>query len=119
MLDKAPLGKKYTCFKCSCKFYDLKREEPLCPRCGADQREDPNPDPREAFLDKFRRPSSAPKAAPVAVSRPRHDGELEGEGEEFVDEDFGGDDIIDADVGDDDFEPDDDDDEEEPEKDED
>lgn len=59
------LGKKYTCFKCTCKFYDLGRPEPLCPRCGADQREDPNPDPREAFLARFRRPSQAQKAAPV------------------------------------------------------
>lgn len=60
------LGKKYSCFKCSCKFYDLKRPEPLCPRCGADQREDPNPDPREAFLARFRRPTPASKApAPV------------------------------------------------------
>jgi hypothetical protein len=55
------LGKKYTCFKCTCKFYDLSRPEPLCPRCGADQREDPNPDPREAFLARFRRPTPAPK----------------------------------------------------------
>ena len=52
------LGRKFTCFKCSCKFYDMERAEPLCPRCGADQREDPNPDPREALLARFRRPSS-------------------------------------------------------------
>ena len=35
------LGAKYTCFKCGAKFYDLKKPEPLCPKCGADQRESP------------------------------------------------------------------------------
>ena len=32
------LGKKYTCFECGTKFYDLGRPEPICPRCGVDQR---------------------------------------------------------------------------------
>lgn len=32
------LGTKYTCFKCATKFYDMKKPEPLCPKCGADQR---------------------------------------------------------------------------------
>ncbi len=35
------LGTKFTCFKCGTKFYDLKRPEPVCPKCGADQRESP------------------------------------------------------------------------------
>jgi hypothetical protein len=32
-------GTKFTCFKCSCKFYDLKKPDPVCPKCGVDQRE--------------------------------------------------------------------------------
>ena len=35
------LGHKFTCFKCETKFYDLKKPEPICPKCGADQRESP------------------------------------------------------------------------------
>jgi uncharacterized protein (TIGR02300 family) len=35
------LGNKHTCFKCGTKFYDLRKAEPLCPKCGADQRESP------------------------------------------------------------------------------
>ncbi len=35
------LGTKYVCFKCSTKFYDLKKPDPLCPKCGTDQRESP------------------------------------------------------------------------------
>lgn len=33
------LGKKYTCYSCHTKFYDLGRPEPMCPKCGADQRD--------------------------------------------------------------------------------
>lgn len=35
------LGNKHTCFKCQTKFYDLRKPVPLCPKCGADQRESP------------------------------------------------------------------------------
>lgn len=35
------LGTKYICFKCGSKFYDLKKPDPICPKCGADQRESP------------------------------------------------------------------------------
>lgn len=35
------LGNKFVCFKCSAKFYDMKKPDPLCPKCGADQRESP------------------------------------------------------------------------------
>ncbi len=54
MQDKSKLGTRYQCFQCNTKFYDLNRPEPLCPKCGADQRENPNPDPREAILAKFK-----------------------------------------------------------------
>jgi uncharacterized protein (TIGR02300 family) len=35
------LGTKHTCFKCQTKFYDLRKPVPVCPKCGADQRESP------------------------------------------------------------------------------
>lgn len=35
------LGNKFVCFKCGTKFYDLKKPDPLCPKCGSDQRESP------------------------------------------------------------------------------
>ena len=40
------LGTKYVCYKCGTKFYDLNKPEPLCPKCGADQRERPKVDPK-------------------------------------------------------------------------
>ncbi len=33
------LGKKYNCYSCHTKFYDLGKPEPTCPKCGADQRD--------------------------------------------------------------------------------
>jgi hypothetical protein len=40
------LGRKFACFRCGAKFYDLNRPDPLCPKCGADQRERPKQDAR-------------------------------------------------------------------------
>lgn len=37
----ANLGKKWTCFGCGAKFYDFGKPEPLCPKCGANQKEAP------------------------------------------------------------------------------
>jgi hypothetical protein len=35
-------GKKFTCWKCSTKFYDLNKPGAKCPKCGADPEDDPN-----------------------------------------------------------------------------
>jgi uncharacterized protein (TIGR02300 family) len=35
------LGTKHACYSCGTKFYDLHRPDPICPKCGADQRESP------------------------------------------------------------------------------
>lgn len=35
------LGTKWSCYQCGSRFYDLHRPEPLCPKCGADQRQRP------------------------------------------------------------------------------
>jgi hypothetical protein len=87
MQDKAVLGKRYTCFKCSTKFYDLNKAEPFCPKCGADQREDPTPDPKVALLQKGGR--GAIRVQPAAKP-PVAEGDAEGDEEaEFdLDEDL-------------------------------
>ncbi|HVS02208.1 MAG TPA: FYDLN acid domain-containing protein [Thermoanaerobaculia bacterium] len=33
------LGTKHECGECGAKFYDLGRPDPICPRCGTNQRE--------------------------------------------------------------------------------
>lgn len=35
----ADLGRKYNCYSCHTKFYDLGKPVPLCPKCNADQRD--------------------------------------------------------------------------------
>jgi hypothetical protein len=37
----ANLGKKWTCFSCTAKFYDFTKPEAVCPKCGANQKEAP------------------------------------------------------------------------------
>jgi hypothetical protein len=93
MSGQESLGRKYVCFKCDCKFYDMNEPEPFCPRCGADQRENPNPDPREAFMARYRRPASPKRrrSPPKAkLEDPKAEGFEGDEGDDLLD-DFDGD----------------------------
>jgi len=42
---KPGLGGRWECYGCSSKFYDLGKPDPICPKCGADQREKPREKP--------------------------------------------------------------------------
>jgi uncharacterized protein (TIGR02300 family) len=33
------LGNKYECYSCGAKFYDLGKPQPICPKCGANQKD--------------------------------------------------------------------------------
>jgi hypothetical protein len=68
------LGKKYTCYSCHTKFYDLGKAVPLCPKCGADQR-----DAEEAPAVPASRSRS--RAAAVVVEEPIEEPEFAPEGE--------------------------------------
>jgi len=59
------LGSKHVCCKCSTKFYDFKKPEPICPKCGADQRQAPvvKAPPAE------RRQKAPPKAVPAETEQ--------------------------------------------------
>jgi hypothetical protein len=63
------LGKKYTCYSCHTKFYDLGKPVPNCPKCGADQR-----DAEEAPSVPVSRSRS--RAAAVVVEEPVEEPEL-------------------------------------------
>ena len=39
-------GLKFECFGCSTKFYEMGRPDPICPKCGTDQRERPKAEPK-------------------------------------------------------------------------
>jgi len=40
-MRKKDYGGKYVCYQCGCRFYDLKKSKPLCPKCGVDQNDAP------------------------------------------------------------------------------
>lgn len=86
MQDKSKLGKRYGCFECGQKFYDLNRPEPLCPKCGADQRNDPNPDPRDAILAKYRGKGSGKREEELAEEEEEVDAEVDAEDDEIEDD---------------------------------
>jgi hypothetical protein len=83
-------GTKYVCFKCGAKFYDLKKPDPICPKCGANQKEgSAKPEPRRSRL------AAAPKVTePIPV--PEGDEPPAGEDDEDSDD-------VDEEVEDDDM----------------
>jgi uncharacterized protein (TIGR02300 family) len=54
------LGKKHLCFKCSTRFYDLRKPVAICPKCGSDQKDSPANRPAEGRKSRL---SAAPKVA--------------------------------------------------------
>ncbi|MFZ5443753.1 MAG: TIGR02300 family protein [Myxococcota bacterium] len=76
------LGTKHVCFKCSTKFYDLKKPDPVCPKCGADQREaTAKPEGRRSRL------SAVPKIIePIEPAEKEESDELEEIEDEEVEE---------------------------------
>jgi uncharacterized protein (TIGR02300 family) len=79
------LGTKHVCFKCGTKFYDLKKPEPLCPKCGADQRESPALKPPSSERRRAKPPEPKP---PVVEAEPEleEDAELEEDLDEVDDD---------------------------------
>jgi uncharacterized protein (TIGR02300 family) len=59
------LGTKYVCWKCETKFYDLHKPVPVCPKCGADQRERPAAKPTRATRAS---PKAAPRGREIAAA---------------------------------------------------
>lgn len=80
------LGAKHVCFKCSTKFYDLKKPEPICPKCGADQRDSPAlKSPQETRRSRL---AAAPKVVEPAEPEEAAEEEEELEGIDEEDEDI-------------------------------
>jgi uncharacterized protein (TIGR02300 family) len=55
---KPEWGTKRTCQACGARFYDLRREPPACPKCGAEQ--------TGKAAAKVRRPAAVPISKPPA-----------------------------------------------------
>lgn len=78
-------GTKFVCFKCSTKFYDMKKPEPVCPKCGADQRESPaNKPPTEGRRSRL---AAVPKVVEPVVEAEEPAAESEEDALEEFDDD--------------------------------
>ena len=40
-MKKKDYGTKYICYQCGCRFYDMRKPQPVCPKCGVNQAEAP------------------------------------------------------------------------------
>ncbi len=83
------LGIKHNCFKCGTKFYDLKKPEPICPKCGADQRESPalkSPGPPEKRTRAPARPAVVEEPAEESLVDAADADDVDEESEEPADE---------------------------------
>ena len=60
-------GRKYTCYSCAAKFYDLGKPKAVCPKCGADQADAPEPEPEEKKIPIGKSPV---KTAPPVEEKP-------------------------------------------------
>jgi hypothetical protein len=67
------LGKKYTCYSCHTKFYDLGKPEPICPKCGADQRDAEEAPVVAPSRGRSRAAAVAPPPPPPVVDEPADD----------------------------------------------
>ena len=75
------LGNKHVCFKCAAKFYDLKKPDPICPKCGSDQREAAaKPEGRRSRL------SAVPKIIEAVEPAEKEEGAEDEEAEEVEEE---------------------------------
>jgi uncharacterized protein (TIGR02300 family) len=80
------LGTKHVCFKCGTRFYDLKKPEPICPKCGADQRQSPAARPAEKRQRAQAKPPPAP-APEVEAEAPEVDEDAEVDDDDEDDDD--------------------------------
>ena len=81
------LGFRWSCYRCIAKFYDLGKDEPLCPKCGADQRDRPADEPRQTSSESSRPRVVRPMAQLLDDDEPAAP---------LVEDDLGLDDVVEA-----------------------
>ena len=63
-MPELKLGTKFECYNCGTKFYDLGKSEPLCPKCGANQKDSAHAEP---VSQATRRKRKADVAKPIEL----------------------------------------------------
>ena len=97
-MPELKLGAKFECYNCGTKFYDLGKSEPLCPKCGANQKDAVTSEsPAASQSSRRRRKADVPKAVEIDEDEPI--AAADDIDDELVEPDLEG-----ADLGDDDAE---------------
>jgi hypothetical protein len=86
------LGKKYECFNCGTKFYNLGKPEAICPKCSANQKDAraddvPAPAPRPPRRAVILEPIPDEPANEFGEEGPAAEEDDSDDDEEFSDED--------------------------------
>ena len=80
------LGVKHTCFNCGTKFYDLRKPEPICPKCGADVRDQQARAPSPVAEKRRAHAAEPPEVAETEEAEVPAEEAEESEDEESADE---------------------------------
>lgn len=93
-MPEIKLGNKYDCYSCGTKFYDLGKAEPVCPKCGANQKDASTGESALAGQSSRRkRKAEVAKAVDIDEEEPIADiGDDEMVGPDLDDEDIGAED---------------------------
>ena len=92
-MPEIKLGNKYDCYSCGTKFYDLGKAEPICPKCGANQKDASHGESATASPAKRKRKVEAPKVVDIDEAEPIADiADDEMVGPDLEEEDIGADD---------------------------
>ena len=100
-MPELKLGSKYDCYNCGTKFYDLGKAEPICPKCGANQKDAVTSDSVAASQSSRRR-----RKTETAKAIDLEEEEAPIEAVEIADDEMVEPDLADADLDDDEEEED-------------
>ena len=78
------LGTKYECFSCGAKFYDMGKPDPLCPKCGANQKDARKQDAASEQAAKRRKKDEIVRATVDEEELPPAAGDVDLSDEELV-----------------------------------
>jgi uncharacterized protein (TIGR02300 family) len=102
-MPELKLGTKYDCYNCGTKFYDLGKSDPVCPKCGADQRDSTQSDsPAVSQASRRRRKAEVPKPIDIEEDEPIDIADDEMVEPELEGEDIGTDEEEEEDIDDED-----------------
>lgn len=69
-MPEIKLGTKYDCFSCGTKFYDLGKPEPVCPKCGANQKDAGHGETAQVSPSRRKRKAEVAKVVEIEEDEP-------------------------------------------------